>query len=279
MHLIRDPSSAAALNHGLTPPHPMAMTTVSSEPQHCGAATSGHHHHGSSAQRQEQERQRQGAQGNTNPTPPCAPRRPQALTLAPLNLPPPMYPPGCLRRVPGSPYGLPPDPTQLTVQDRIPTSASGVPVFNGINPSYPGLRVLRSDPPVFAVEGFLTSEECSTLIDAASGSFGAAPVVGRGEGKVTPERTSAACYLAREDLPWYISKISALTGKPPSHCELPQVGRYLPTQQYRHHHDAFDLSTEDGMRFALNGGQRSVTVLVYLNDVERGGGRPSPYWD
>ena len=52
---------------------------------------------------------------------------------------------------------------------------------------------------------------------------------------------------------------------------MPQVGRYFPSQQYLQHFDAFDLSNEDGVRFASNGGQRTVTVLTYLNDVERGG--------
>ena len=37
------------------------------------------------------------------------------------------------------------------------------------------------------------------------------------------------------------------------------------------HFDAFDLSNEDGRRFAQNGGQRVVTVLVYLNDCSQGG--------
>mmetsp|Transcript_5983 Transcript_5983/g.14865 ORF Transcript_5983/g.14865 Transcript_5983/m.14865 type:complete len:142 (+) Transcript_5983:3-428(+) len=66
-------------------------------------------------------------------------------------------------------------------------------------------------------------------------------------------------------------KASALTCKPIEHCELPQVGRYLPTQQYRHHFDAFDLGNADGRRFAQNGGQRVVTILVYLNDCAQGG--------
>jgi hypothetical protein len=37
------------------------------------------------------------------------------------------------------------------------------------------------------------------------------------------------------------------------------------------HYDAFNLDDEDGRRFAANGGQRTVTVLIYLNDVARGG--------
>jgi hypothetical protein len=50
-----------------------------------------------------------------------------------------------------------------------------------------------------------------------------------------------------------------------------QVGRYLPSEQYYQHYDAFNLDEEDGRRFASNGGQRTVTVLIYLNNVERGG--------
>ena len=155
----------------------------------------------------------------------------------------------------------------LTVQDRplIP------PVYNGVHPQYPGLQMLHANPPVFCVENFLTPHECDFLIHAASDCFTPAPVVGKGAGEVSASRTSSTCYLAREDLPDYMRKVSLLTGKAVEHCELPQVGRYLPTQQYLQHFDAFDLSNEDGRRFAANGGQRTVTVLVYLNDVFEGG--------
>ena len=36
------------------------------------------------------------------------------------------------------------------------------------------------------------------------------------------------------------------------------------------------MDEEDGRRFASNGGQRTVTVLVYLNDVARGGATSFP---
>lgn len=155
----------------------------------------------------------------------------------------------------------------LTVQDRplVP------PVYNGVHPHYPGLRMVHAHPPVFIVENFLTPHECDFLIHSAQDSWSPAPVVGRGAGEVSPSRTSSTCYLAREDLPDYLRKVSLLTGKPIEHCELPQVGQYLPNQQYLQHFDAFDLSNEDGCRFAANGGQRTVTVLVYLNDVAQGG--------
>lgn len=160
----------------------------------------------------------------------------------------------------------------LTVQDR----PGAVRVYNGVNPSFPGVRLLSSDPPVFAVDQFLSPVECDFLIRSASDSFGPAPVVGKGIGEISPSRTSSTCYLAREDVPDLLRKVSLLTGKPMEHCELPQVGRYLQAQQYLQHYDAFDLGTEDGRRFALNGGQRVATVLVYLNDVPRGGATRFP---
>lgn len=149
----------------------------------------------------------------------------------------------------------------LTVQDRPMTS----PVYNGVNPHYPGLKVLHNSPPVFCVENFLTPHECDFLINAGHDAFGPAPVVGKGSGEISASRTSSTCYLAREDLPDLMRKVTLLTGKPIDHCELPQVGRYFSSQQYLQHYDAFDLSTEDGRRFASNGGQRTITVLIYLN--------------
>jgi prolyl 4-hydroxylase len=181
-----------------------------------------------------------------------------------------------LNGTPGHPSALIISPViggiPFTVQDRplVP------PVYNGVNPNYPGLRLLYANPPIFAVDNFLTPFECMFLVNAANDAFGPAPVVGKGAGEVSPSRTSSTCYLAREDLPDYMRKVSILTGKPVEHCELPQVGRYFPTQQYLQHFDAFDLSNEDGRRFAANGGQRTVTVLVYLNDVIQGGSTAFP---
>ena len=111
------------------------------------------------------------------------------------------------------------NPPYLCVQDRPDLPA----VYNGVNPYYPGLRVVNQDPPIFAVDNFLTANECDFLIYAAQDAFGPAPVVGKGSGEVSSSRTSSTCYLAREDLPGYLRKVSLLTGKPPEHCELPQV--------------------------------------------------------
>lgn len=129
--------------------------------------------------------------------------------------------------LPPSLHGSPEN--QPTLKDR---HSMVPPLYNGVNPNYPGLRMIHANPPVFCVDNFLNNYECDFLIHAAHDAFGPAPVVGKGVGEVSPSRTSSTCYLAREDLPDYMRKISALTGKPVEHCELPQVGRYFPSEQY-----------------------------------------------
>ncbi|KAJ1456517.1 hypothetical protein M885DRAFT_439400 [Pelagophyceae sp. CCMP2097] len=140
-----------------------------------------------------------------------------------------------------------------------------------INLSYPGVRALVLDPPIYEVDDFLTAAECDALIDSAKDCMTPAPVVGAGNGEVSVSRTSSTCYLARDDLPTVCTKVCALAGVPLAHLELPQVGRYRGTEFYKPHYDAFDTASADGRRFAQNGGQRVATVLIYLNDVPRGG--------
>lgn len=113
-----------------------------------------------------------------------------------------------------------------------PQQAQPQPVYNGVNQHYPGLRIIHASPPVFCVDEFLTYEECNFLMQAPGDAFTPAPVVGKGTGEISASRTSSTCYLAREDVPSLMRKVSALTGKPIEHCELPQVGRYFQSQQY-----------------------------------------------
>ena len=54
--------------------------------------------------------------------------------------------------------------------------------------------------------------------------------------------------------------------------ELPQVARYTDSQRYVEHYDGVDPHTPAGKAFVASGGQRVATVLMYLNDVDDGGG-------
>ena len=45
------------------------------------------------------------------------------------------------------------------------------------------------------------------------------------------------------------------------------------------HFDSFDYETEDGKKYWEPGGQRMITVIAYLNDVEEGGETGFPKLD
>lgn len=116
-------------------------------------------------------------------------------------------------------------------------------VYNGVNPNYPGLRVLNRTPPIYCVDNFLSRFECEFLIRVAQDSLVPAGVIGEGDGEISPVRTSSTSFFAREDLPGYMRKVSLLTGRPINNFELPQVGRYLTSQQY------MEVSNHDEIRY------------------------------
>jgi len=49
------------------------------------------------------------------------------------------------------------------------------------------------------------------------------------------------------------------------------VCHYEAGAYYHAHHDGVDMTGAVGKLWAANGGQRLVTLLIYINDVPRGG--------
>ena len=128
--------------------------------------------------------------------------------------------------------------------------------------------MLRSRPPVFVVDGFLSARECRALVAAA------APSLRRSATgfSVSEIRTSASCELPLAACVGLLRKVEALTGVEASRCERPQVARYVRGEHYKAHLDGADPATDpDAPAFFFGGGQRVATVLVYLNNVAAGG--------
>ncbi|MDG2075209.1 MAG: 2OG-Fe(II) oxygenase [Arenicellales bacterium] len=144
---------------------------------------------------------------------------------------------------------------------------------NRINQTYPGLSSLCSDPPIFRIDGFLEAKECDALIALGSGRTVRSPTLDDKAvaGGISEARTSTTCFLRQDEAPWLIEKAANLTNKPPTHMETPQVCHYEPGAYYHAHHDGVDMTGAVGKLWAANGGQRLVTLLIYINDVARGG--------
>ncbi|MBM6576136.1 2OG-Fe(II) oxygenase [Microvirga sp. SRT01] len=86
-------------------------------------------------------------------------------------------------------------------------------------------------------------------------------------------RTSDSCDMDRwsPDVQPIDEAIAALLGIEPEHGETMQGQRYAPGQQFRAHHDYFHESESYWERMQREGGQRTWTAMIYLNDVEDGG--------
>ena len=124
---------------------------------------------------------------------------------------------------------------------------------------------------IFIVRDFLTAAECAQVIElidkdrVPSGLLADTP---------DPEfRTSESCNLRLTD-PINIvveRKINGLMGIEPSHGETIQGQRYAKGQQFKEHHDFFYTSEPYWPEQERQGGQRTWTAMIFLNEPEGGG--------
>ena len=86
-------------------------------------------------------------------------------------------------------------------------------------------------------------------------------------------RTSDSCDMDRwsPDVQPTDEAIARLLGIDPAHGETMQGQRYAPGQHFRAHHDYFHSTESYWERMQKEGGQRTWTAMIYLNDVEEGG--------
>jgi len=145
--------------------------------------------------------------------------------------------------------------------------------------SFAGGQRLCDSPLVHVLDAVVAAEECAHIIAAARPMMRRSQVSGASGGKHSPGRTSERAWLKHGLDPTVhavATRIAALVGLPLAHAESLQVIHYEPGQEYRTHFDAYDLSTEKGQRYCERGGQRLVTALAYLGEVEAGGATAFP---
>jgi prolyl 4-hydroxylase len=142
---------------------------------------------------------------------------------------------------------------------------------------------ILNGPWVITMENFVTEEECERLIElgAARGyeiskDVGAQKFDGTFDGYANDRRTSTNAWCTEECFKdpltqKVLDRIVHATGVPDSNSEYLQLLRYEPGQFYRTHHDYISHHT------TRQEGVRILTVFLYLNDVEEGGGTNFPH--
>jgi len=125
---------------------------------------------------------------------------------------------------------------------------------------------------LFQLRDFLPPALCSDLI-ALIDAHRRPSTIADANGD-TYFRTSETCDLAPaepavQDLE---ARLYALNRIDPAHGEPVQGQRYAVGQEFKAHTDYFEPNGADWDRYCSVAGQRTWTFMIYLNDVEAGGG-------
>lgn len=137
------------------------------------------------------------------------------------------------------------------------------------------MKVINNSPKIYTIDNYLSDEDCEHFINLSRNKIQPATVSGDKSGYISEGRTGGNNWIAHytDSITERIGlKIAKEIGIPLENSESFQVVYYDKTQQYKQHYDAwlFDDS-EKSKRNMKYGGQRIITALVYLNNVESGG--------
>ncbi|MEW5303088.1 MAG: hypothetical protein WDW38_001412 [Sanguina aurantia] len=136
-------------------------------------------------------------------------------------------------------------------------------------------------PRAFLLKGFLSDEECDHLVELARPHMLKSSVVDNASGKSVDStiRTSTGTFLgkAQDEIVARIEKrVAQVSMIPIDHQEGFQILHYHDGQKYEPHFDYFHDSVNARPE---NGGQRVITILMYLSTVEEGGETVMPNAD
>ena len=131
-----------------------------------------------------------------------------------------------------------------------------------------------ADPILYVVNDFLSNVECDAFIEASKGKLKPSTVISPDKHIQHESRTSENCWIehdANEVVHEVSKRFSILVQMPIRNAEQYQLVYYKKGTEYKPHFDSFDYETDDGKKNWEPGGQRMITVIAYLNDVEEGG--------
>lgn len=147
------------------------------------------------------------------------------------------------------------------IKDKETAYLNHCPSFNA---SFPGVRQIHGDQPVYEIDDFFSEDMCNDYIERSQ-KIGYQMTSQTFIGNTLSTRTSTTWYLAFNNTPELISRANKLTNLPIFNMEEPQIVRYEFGQQFTWHYDYIPKPSQD------SSGNRLCTLLVYLNDVNNGG--------
>lgn len=136
------------------------------------------------------------------------------------------------------------------------------------------LRIER--PQLILFDDVFSADECDRVIEMAQDRLQPSATIdpATGEFEQAESRTSESCMFRVSENSFVDRldrRISALMNWPMERGEGLQVVHYKTGGQYMPHFDYFPPTDPGCIPHLIGGGQRTATLIVYLNDVEAGG--------
>ncbi|MBB4839502.1 prolyl 4-hydroxylase [Sphingomonas kyeonggiensis] len=137
---------------------------------------------------------------------------------------------------------------------------------------WPGVqRVPHPKIQMFIAKNFLEPELCEQLMAKIDAERRPSTIADANDDYAF--RTSETCDFNGEDpvVAELKRRMTLLTGLDPTHGEPMQGQRYEIGQEFKAHTDYFEPQGRDYQKYCGIAGQRTWTVMLYLNEVEAGG--------
>lgn len=141
-------------------------------------------------------------------------------------------------------------------------------------PKYMKRKQLLDKPSIDLFENFITPEDAKYVITLAQGRFKPSTTLPDSKPIVSTDRTSTSVFLNQPSdssdpvLTRIRNLASHIVDIPPKYMEKMQVVKYCHGQFYKQHYDYLNDKSEEVKKY----GQRTATVLVYLNTLADGEG-------
>ena len=134
-------------------------------------------------------------------------------------------------------------------------------------------RVATPKAQIYTWENLLSPEACNGVIGLIEKRLRASTTVDAFADPKIRTSESADLGLMGEAFIYKIDELIAdALGIHWSYSDSTQAQKYSPGQEYKAHYDFFEPDTRDYQVHCQDRGQRTWTFMVYLNDVEAGGG-------
>jgi len=133
------------------------------------------------------------------------------------------------------------------------------------------------EPHIVLLGNVLSDEECDAMVAYCETRLTPATVLDdvSGTTQVHPNRSNQGAMLQRSETE-VVARIEArlaeIANWPVERAEGMQIQHYQATNEYRPHFDWFDPELPGPRKHMEHGGQRLGTFVLYLSDVESGGG-------